>query len=64
MLQLSVSVENTLRALFRRHDEDGGTAVEYSLMAGIICVGIVGAFTYFTKSVQKNFNKVPETWNF
>ena len=47
---------------FQRHplrDERGATAVEYSLMAGLIAAVIVGAVTAFGLGVLGLFNMVP-----
>jgi Flp pilus assembly pilin Flp len=61
MLRCFVIVENWLRGL-AVDDEEGATAVEYALMAGIFSVGIIGSFTYFARTVTTEFNKVPQTW--
>lgn len=52
-LQLSLS------GLPLRWDDQGATAVEYSLMAGLIAAVIVGAVTLFGLNVLGLFNTLP-----
>lgn len=40
----------------------GATSVEYALIAGVICVGVIGSYAFFTTKVGVTFNKVPTTW--
>ena len=39
-------------------DEDGATAIEYGLIAALIAVGLIAAFTVFGGSLQSMFNFV------
>jgi pilus assembly protein Flp/PilA len=38
--------------------EDGATAIEYGLIAGLIAVGLIVAFTVFGQSLQGLFGTV------
>ena len=40
----------------------GATSVEYALIAGVISVGVIGSYAFFTTKVGVTFNKVPTTW--
>jgi pilus assembly protein Flp/PilA len=40
--------------------EDGATAVEYALIAGIICLAIVGGVTAVGTSTGSSFNKAAD----
>jgi pilus assembly protein Flp/PilA len=51
-----------LRSLSRlplRRDDQGATAAEYSLMAGLVAAVIVGAVTLFGLNVLGLFNTLP-----
>lgn len=39
-------------------DEEGGTALEYALIASLISIVIVGAATSLGKNLQNHFNNV------
>ncbi len=45
-----------LRAFLR--NEQGATAIEYALIATLICVAIVGALTLYASSVGNMFNNI------
>ena len=49
------------RGAIERRDH-GATSVEYAIMAGVIAVGVIGSFWFFTTKVAVNFNRVPQTW--
>lgn len=49
----------SLSGLPLRRDDQGATAVEYSLMAGLIAAVIVGAVTLFGLNVLGLFNTLP-----
>ena len=40
------------------HNESGATAIEYGLIAGLIAVGLIVAFTTFGSSIQGLFGRV------
>lgn len=40
------------------HDDRGATAIEYALIATLICVAIVGALTLYAGNVGNMFNNV------
>ena len=40
------------------HDENGATAVEYGLIAALICVAIIGSLSTFGTELGNVFNKV------
>ena len=42
-------------------DEHGATAIEYALIATLICVAIVGALTLYADSVGSMFNNISNT---
>jgi pilus assembly protein Flp/PilA len=46
--------------LFQRfiRSEDGATAIEYGLIAGLVAVGIIAALTVFGGSVQGMFGRI------
>jgi Flp pilus assembly pilin Flp len=69
MIELLVRLQNHVQHLVRDIEEArrtregrGATSVEYAIMAGVISVGIIASFAYFTTRVATNFNKVPTTW--
>jgi pilus assembly protein Flp/PilA len=39
-------------------DRSGATAIEYALIAGIICIGIVGGVTALGQSANASYNSV------
>lgn len=41
-------------------NEDGATAIEYGLIAGLIAVGIIAALTVFGGSVQGMFGRISD----
>ncbi len=49
-----------MEALMQRfmRDEKGATAIEYGLIAGLIAVGLIVAFTVFGQSLQGLFGHV------
>jgi pilus assembly protein Flp/PilA len=49
----------SLSGLLLRRDDQGATAVEYSLMVGLIAAVIVGAVTMFGLNVLGLFNTLP-----
>jgi len=38
--------------------EDGATAIEYALIATLICVAIIGALTLFADNMGNMFNSI------
>lgn len=40
----------------------GATSVEYAMIAGVISVGVISSYAFFTTKVGVTFNKVPTTW--
>jgi pilus assembly protein Flp/PilA len=40
------------------HDQRGATAIEYGLIAGILAIGMLLAFTFFGGSLSGMFNMV------
>ncbi len=43
------------------NDEDGATAIEYGLIAGLIAVAIIAALTALGADLRKMFEKVSES---
>lgn len=41
-----------------RHDEDGATAIEYALVAGLIAVVIIAAVTSIGETLSDSFSEV------
>jgi pilus assembly protein Flp/PilA len=41
-----------------RKDEDGATAIEYGLIAGLISVVIIGAIQLVTSSMDRNYDYI------
>ena len=41
-----------------RKDEDGATAIEYGLIAGLISVVIIGALQFVASSMDSNYNYI------
>jgi pilus assembly protein Flp/PilA len=58
-LFLFCGLQWSLSALRLRRDDQGATAVEYSLMVGLIATVIVGAVTLFGLNVLGLFNTLP-----
>jgi pilus assembly protein Flp/PilA len=58
-----VKVEGTMTALLWRfvHSQDGATAIEYGLIAALIAVALIGAFTVFGQSLFGLFGHVRDT---
>lgn len=42
-------------------NEDGATAIEYGLIAGLICVALIVALTSFSGNVMAMFNGISNT---
>lgn len=64
MTELVVRFQTWLLAAFRwiPRTARGATSVEYALIAGVIAVGVIGSYAFFTTKVGVTFNKVPTTW--
>jgi Flp pilus assembly pilin Flp len=62
MLQLFVVAQIYVQQRIDRVREQGATAVEYAIMAGVICVGIIVSFSTYVRTVERTFNEIPETW--
>jgi pilus assembly protein Flp/PilA len=58
MLELQVTLQNTIAARKAEIEERGATAVEYALMVGLIAVGIIGAVVALKNKVGGTLNKV------
>lgn len=41
-----------------RHDEDGATAIEYALVAGLISIVIIAAVTSIGETLSESFSEV------
>lgn len=41
-----------------RHDEDGATAIEYALVAGLISIVIIAAVTSIGETLSDSFDEV------
>ena len=41
-----------------RHDEDGATAIEYALVAGLISIAIIAAVTSIGETLSESFSEV------
>ena len=52
-----------MRAIVERfvRNQDGATAIEYGLIAALIAVGLIVAFTVFGQSLQGLFGHVRDT---
>jgi pilus assembly protein Flp/PilA len=44
-----------------RKNEDGATAIEYGLIAGLISVVIIGAIQLVTSSMDRNYNYISDS---
>jgi pilus assembly protein Flp/PilA len=53
------SLRSTIRGLVA--DESGATAIEYGLIAALVAVGLIAAFTLFGESLSNLFNYVSDT---
>lgn len=53
----STPQRTTCLSAFLRN-EQGATAIEYALIATLICVAIVGALTLYASSVGNMFNNI------
>lgn len=42
-------------------DEEGATAIEYALIAGLIAVAIIGALTLLGNKIGDTFNTIADT---
>ncbi len=49
-----------LAATFRQ-DEDGATAIEYSLIVALIFLAIIGAVNSYTNSTSEMYNEISTT---
>lgn len=51
------------RAMLRKFiaNEDGATAIEYGLIAGIICIGLVAGFIGLRDNLNLRYQNVAET---
>jgi pilus assembly protein Flp/PilA len=61
MLELFVALQNQLAARIALIEERGATAVEYSLMVGLIAVAIIAAVSLFGQKVKTTFGIVTNT---
>ncbi len=64
MMELVVRFRTWLMALHESIPRlcRGATSVEYALVAGVISVGVIGSYAFFTTKVGVTFNKLPSTW--
>lgn len=53
-----IMMMETLRSFIKR--EDGASAIEYALIAGLIAVGIIGAATFLGTEVSDLFTAIGE----
>jgi pilus assembly protein Flp/PilA len=53
-----------MKAIFVRwlHEEDGATAVEYGLIAAIICVGVIGSVSSLGDAVQEMWQHILDSY--
>lgn len=42
-------------------DEDGATAIEYGLIAGLVAVAIIGALTMFSDKLKEMFTFITDS---
>jgi len=61
LLYCYVVTENWLNGQVEKR-ESGATAVEYSILVGVIAMGVIGSFAFYVNAVDDAFNKVPATW--
>ena len=60
-----MGIQNSLRetATRFRHDEDGATAIEYALVAGLISIVIIAAVTSIGETLSESFSEVQSGFN-
>ena len=56
-MRLAIRLHSIVGELRRHQEERGATSVEYGLMLGLIAVGCITAFTYFSRSNAAAFNR-------
>jgi pilus assembly protein Flp/PilA len=61
MLELFVSLHTFVAGRKADIEERGATAIEYSLMVGLIAIAIITAVTLFGNKVKATFNSVANT---
>lgn len=59
--KLVLTIQLFVAARRQRLQEDGATAVEYSLMVGLIAVGIITGVTFFGERVAEEYNVISNT---